>query len=202
MSGILTFGQRSMQKIKVNKSQVNCSCQSQQSELIGQIRVIRVRSVLVNIQQGDVCRWGNTADVASCVVDDIARADVDQVDVAFADVIRWHHHMVWRVTGACKVNRRVKWIPEILEARERSDEGCNLKFCRSANEEAIKATRVLIRRSGSQESEATRRRFSGDNWGAWKLFEWPDFWGLVAGGRGARLWCWFYQVKLGFAQIW
>ena len=43
-------------------------------------------------------------------------------------------------------------------------------FCRSVDEEAVMATRVPRTRSGSQESEAARGRFSGDNWGAWKGF--------------------------------
>ena len=38
--------------------------------------------------------------------------------------------------------------------------------------------------------------------GAWQGFGWPDFWVLVARGRGARLWCCLRQARLGFAQIW
>ena len=37
-----------------------------------------------------------------------------------------------------------------------SDEGRNLRFCRSVDEEAVMAARVLRTRSGSQESEAAR----------------------------------------------
>ena len=38
--------------------------------------------------------------------------------------------------------------------------------------------------------------------GAWTFCWGPSFWLFVAGGRGACLWCWFHQVKQGFAQIW
>ena len=34
---------------------------------------------------------------------------------------------------------------------------------------------------------------------AWAFCWGPSFWLFVAGGRGAHLWCWFHQVKQGFA---
>ena len=74
---------------------------------------------------------------------------------------------VQRVSGACLVHRRVKKMPEILEARVRSNEGWNLKFCRSVDEEAVRAARVPIRRFGSEESEATHGRYSGAICGTW-----------------------------------
>ena len=54
-----------------------------------------------------------------------------------------------------------------MRARVRSDEGRNLRFCRSVDEEAFRAARVPIRRSRSEESEATHGRYSGANCGAW-----------------------------------
>ena len=54
-------------------------------------------------------------------------------------------------------------MPEILVARVRLDEGRNLRFCRSVDEEAVRVARVPRRRSGSQEFEAARGRFFGDN---------------------------------------
>ena len=50
-----------------------------------------------------------------------------------------------------------------MRARVRSDEGRNLSFYRLVDEEAVRAVRVPRRRSGSEESEAARGRFSGDN---------------------------------------
>ena len=54
-----------------------------------------------------------------------------------------------------------------MRARVRSDEGRNLKFCRSVDEEAFRAAPVPIRRSGSEESEAAYGRYSVVNCGAW-----------------------------------
>ena len=48
------------------------------------------------------------------------------------------------------------YMPKILEARVSPDEGRNLRFCRSVDEEAVMAARVPRTRSGSQESEAAR----------------------------------------------
>ena len=54
-----------------------------------------------------------------------------------------------------------------MKARVRSDVGWSLKFCKSVDEEAVRAARVPRRRSGSEESEAARGRFSEANCGAW-----------------------------------
>ena len=45
-----------------------------------------------------------------------------------------------------------------MRARVRSDEGRSLKFCRSVDEEAVRAAHLPRRRSGSDESEAARGR--------------------------------------------
>ena len=55
-----------------------------------------------------------------------------------------------------------------MRACVRSDEGRNLRFCRSVDEEAFRAARVPIRGSGSEESEAAHGRYSGTNCGAWE----------------------------------
>ena len=54
-----------------------------------------------------------------------------------------------------------------MRARVRSDEGRSLRFCRSVDEEAVRAAYVPRRRSGSEESEAARGRFSRANCSAW-----------------------------------
>ena len=46
-----------------------------------------------------------------------------------------------------------------MKARVRLDVGWSLKFCKSVDEEAVRAARVPRRRSGSEESEAARGRF-------------------------------------------
>ena len=68
----------------------------------------------------------------------------------------------WRVAGACDLTgawRKSQKLGRHVEARVSSDEGQNLRFCRSVNEEAVMVARVLGRRSGSQESEAARGYF-------------------------------------------
>ena len=55
-----------------------------------------------------------------------------------------------------------------MRARVSSNEGRNLKFCRSMDEEAVRATRVPRRRSGSEESEAARERLFEAICGAWR----------------------------------
>ena len=50
-----------------------------------------------------------------------------------------------------------------MRARVCSNEGRNLRFYRSVDEEAVRVARVSRRRSGSEESEAARGRFFGDN---------------------------------------
>ena len=54
-----------------------------------------------------------------------------------------------------------------MRARVRSDEGRNLRFCKSVDKEAIRAVRVPRRRSGSEESEVACGRLSEANCGAW-----------------------------------
>ena len=54
-------------------------------------------------------------------------------------------------------------MPEILEARVSSDDDWSLRFYRSMDEEAVRAVHVPRRRSGSEESEAGRGRFSEAN---------------------------------------
>ena len=51
------------------------------------------------------------------------------------------------------------------------------------DEEAVKATRVPRRRSGSEESEATHERFFGDNLDAWWRVAWLWVTGFLGFGR-------------------
>ena len=64
----------------------------------------------------------------------------------------------------------MKEQPEILVARVRSDEGQILRPGRLMDEEAVRAARVPRRRSGSEESEAVRGRFSEANCSVWVDF--------------------------------
>ena len=57
-----------------------------------------------------------------------------------------------------------------MRARVRSDEGQILRPGRSVDKEAVRAARVPRRRSGSEESEAVRGRFSEANCGMWVDF--------------------------------
>ena len=82
-----------------------------------------------------------------------------------------------------------------MRARVRSNEGQILRPGRSVDEEAVTAACVPRRRSGSEESEVVRGRFSEANCGVWVDFGRPDFWVFLVGGLGARLWCWFRQAK-------
>ena len=50
-----------------------------------------------------------------------------------------------------------------MRARVSLDEGQNLRFCRSVDEEAVRAARVPRRQSGSEESKAARGRLFEDN---------------------------------------
>ena len=56
--------------------------------------------------------------------------------------------------------------PETREAHVRSDEGRNLRFCRSVDEEVVMVARVPRKRSGSQESEVARVSVPGADVGA------------------------------------
>ena len=74
--------------------------------------------------------------------------------------------VVSRVAGACDFIgawRRSQKIGRHMEARVCSDEGRNLRFYRSVDEEAVRAARMPRRRFGSPESMSVCGRFSGDN---------------------------------------
>jgi len=62
--------------------------------------------------------------------------------------------------------RRSQKLGRRMEAHVRSDEGRNLRFCRSVDEEVVMVARVPRTRSGSQESEVARVSVPGADVGA------------------------------------
>ena len=64
-----------------------------------------------------------------------------------------------------------------------SDEGRNLRFCRSVDEEAVMAMRVPRTRSESQESEASGVSVPGSRVGTWGHVQLPLEVGFLGFGR-------------------
>ena len=69
-----------------------------------------------------------------------------------------------------RVHRRMEEKSETQVARAKAVDHQILRPSRSVDDKAIWAARGPRRRSGSEESEAARGRFSGANCGAWLAF--------------------------------
>ena len=114
------------------------------------------------------------------VYDDMSRADEALADVDVLawlltwsdDVIRWrqqHCFDAWKAraksTGAWRRCQKPRWR---VEARATSYDHQILKPSRSVDEKVVWVAHGPRRRSGSEESEAARGRFSEANCGAWR----------------------------------